>query len=130
LDSSSVLDNAIHDPPPNSPVDWYREADEVVRGTDFAALALKQSGCDESHRPGSLRPKCEKGREPYRWDPEPKRAGFSRGIPYVRLGKHCVVALGGFGCAIGKLPKEGGDLLERMRDADHPTSSVPDIPRD
>jgi hypothetical protein len=49
-------------------------------------------------------------------------------IPYVRLGKRCVIALGAFGCAIGKLPEADGTLFDDMRDPNRPTSSVPDIP--
>lgn len=62
--------------------------------------------------------------------PAPSAASVALGtaIHAPRLGKRCIVALIGVGCALGKLPKEGGDLFERMRDPDRPASSVPNMP--
>jgi hypothetical protein len=118
-------------PPPRSPVDWYSEAEEVAKDRGSELLAQQRRDCDpsSSDRPGSLLPKCgKKKREAAEWEPEPKRAGFSGGLPYVRLGKRCVVALGFFGCALGTLPEADGHVFDDMKDPDRPRSSVPDIP--
>jgi len=115
-------------------VDWYGEAAEIAKHADLGRTALEQSNCDATRRPHSLLPKCKKHQE-LQLEPEPKRAGFDRGVAYVRLGKRCVAGIGilvaGFGCAVGKLPPEGSGgtaMYKDMHDPNRPRSSVPDIP--
>jgi hypothetical protein len=117
-------------PPARAPVDWYREAERVAQ--DHAAELIEQNKqpCDasSSDRPGSILPKCRKHKSQREWEPEPSRAGFQGLLPYVRLGKRCVVGLGFFGCALGRLPEADGHVFDDMNDPDRPQSSVPDIP--
>jgi len=49
------------------------------------------------------------------WDPQPKRLGLiDHWLPYLRLGDHCIVSLGFFGCVVGHLPEPNGQLLDRV----------------
>ena len=57
---------------------------------------------------------------------EDRRVGFASGLPFVRLGKRCVVGLGFFACNPGELPEVNGHLLDDMKDPERATSSVPD----
>ena len=109
-------------PPPQAPIDWHAQGERAARIT---AEKLGQS----EHRPfGQPRQRSRPADQPrqFEWDSEPDTIGFSGLLPYVRIGKRCVVGLGFFGCAIGKLPEANGDLFEGMRDPDRPQSSVPD----
>jgi hypothetical protein len=122
---------AISELPPEKPsIDWNLEAERAARATVDRIAQQAKPKCDDwdaSNQPGVLLPKCKKHVPGLRWDPEPKRAGFIGIIPYVRLGKHCIVGLGFFGCAIGKLPEANAHLFDHMRDPDRDRSSVPDI---
>ena len=51
--------------------------------------------------------------------------GFSGGLPYVRVGERCVIALGFFACGFGGPPPAKGDLFEGMDDPERDRSSVP-----
>lgn len=107
---------------PSAPsIDWRLEAERSARAaTEEAARAgLRTFGQPLTPAP-SPKPK------EFEWDPEPSRAGFAGGLPFVRLGKRCVVGLGFFGCAIGDLPEANGKLFEGMRDPNQYESSVPD----
>jgi hypothetical protein len=112
-----------------APVDWYSEAEHVAKDKAAELLAKQPRPCEDSPRPGSLREKCKRGGAQAQWEPEPKKFGVEGGLPYVRLGKRCLVGLGFFGCAIGKLPEADGTLLEGMKDQDWDHSSVPDTPK-
>jgi hypothetical protein len=121
--------------PPTSPaaqsghiapqVDWTREAESVARAR--AAEIAPEHTCDDGDRPGSTLPKCKQGGPAFQWDPEPSRFGVQGLIPYVRLGKHCVLGLGFFGCALGKLPEANGKLFDDLKDPGRPQGSVPDV---
>ncbi len=106
------------------PVDWYSEAEEVARASVDRGAQPGPRRFGE--QPVSPYQKCKRPRQP-EWEPEPERAGFAGGLPFVRLGERCIVGLGFFGCAVGKLPEANGRLLEDMKNPDRPTSSVPDI---
>jgi hypothetical protein len=126
--SSAIQEEA---PPASGPVDWYSEAETVAKDRGPALLAMQDKNCDHttSDRPGSMLPECGKKRKPPReWEPEPTLGGFEGLLPFVRIGKRCVVGLGFFGCALGKLPEADGHVFDDMNDPDRPTSSVPDIP--
>jgi hypothetical protein len=104
-------------------IDWHREAQITTNAMAPQLIKKQQRKCDEAKRTGAARPTgCKKDSYEAEWKPEPGRFGVSGGIPYVRLGKRCVLGLGFFGCALGKLPDED------MDDPDRPRSSVPDIP--
>ena len=117
--------DAIKPDPVTPSVDWAREA-EITARSHVEELA-RSNVCDDTGRPDPSVPKCKKPSRPFQWDPEPPKAGIEGFIPYVRLGKHCVVALGLFGCAVGKLPEANGHLFDDLKDPDRPRSSVPEV---
>ena len=50
-------------------------------------------------------------------------------LPYLRIGKRCIIILPFFGCGIGELPKANGHLFDGMSDPERQKSSVPDSPQ-
>jgi hypothetical protein len=83
--------------------------------------------CDDSDGPRSWLPKCKKHPSSFQWNEEPHRAGFVDGLPYLRLGKRCILVVGMIGCAVGALPEANGHLFDDLKDPDRNRSSVPDI---
>jgi hypothetical protein len=130
VDSATSLDSAAIsslDTPPSPPgIDWYQQGQQVA--TSRAELIFKElkGVCEKAALRGEHRPECRKYKKPDAWVPEPKKFGISGGLPYVRLGKRCVLGLGFFGCGVGKLPEADGHVLDDMRDPNRPRSSVPD----
>ena len=57
--------------------------------------------CHNPDLPELLPPECRKRNYESEWKPEPKRVGMQGLLPYIRLGKRCVVGLGFFGCGVG-----------------------------
>jgi hypothetical protein len=110
-------------------IDWQNEAQRAAQGMAPGLLKKQQHDCEEAKRLGEYPPGCKKPASAYdkHFDPEPKRVGMQGLIPYVRIGKRCVVALGAFGCTLGKLPEADGTIFDDMRDPDRPRSSVPDF---
>jgi hypothetical protein len=80
---------------------------------------------DSSSQPSVSLPKCKQHKPEFGWNRDPNEAGFIGILPYVRLGKRCIVGLGFFGCAVGKLPQANGHLLDHMNDPDGERFSVP-----
>lgn len=107
------------------PLDWHAEAAAVASDHAQQLLREQQRKCEV---PGArqLRPECRERDFDRDWKPEPPRAGVEGLLPYVRIGKRCAVGLGFFGCAVGKLPKADGHLLDDADDPARPRSSVPD----
>ena len=100
-------------PPPSHAIDWRAEGERSAR------IIVEQSQSNRTRQqPREQKPSFE-------WHPEPRKAGFSGLLPYVRLGKRCMLGLGFFGCAIGELPKADGTLFDDMGDPDLRRSSVP-----
>jgi hypothetical protein len=122
---------AITGLPPDKPlIDWNLEAERAARATVDQMAQHGEPKCepsDAANHPGLLLPKCKQPVPGFAWDPQPKKAGFIGIFPYVRLGKHCIVGLGFFGCAIGKLPEANGHLFDQLSDPDRDRSSVPDL---
>jgi hypothetical protein len=110
-------------------VDWQNEAARTAQAMAPGLLKKQLRECEEARRLGKYPPGCKKPASAYnkQFEPEPNRVGIQGLIPYVRIGKRCVVALGGFGCMLGKLPEADGSVFDDMRDPDRPRSSVPDI---
>jgi hypothetical protein len=103
-------------------VDWYREAEEAARSAAGGpAPAARPGSGDHPHSPYR---EC-KPQPQFAWNPEPKTVDIAGGLPFVRIGKRCVIGLGFFGCAIGELPKANGQLLEPAREENVPRTSVP-----
>ncbi|HEU4530683.1 MAG TPA: hypothetical protein VFR59_05825 [Steroidobacteraceae bacterium] len=121
-------DTAITPPlsqPPAPRIDWTLEAERAARD---AAAAREQPGPRAfGEQPVSPYRRCKPRESSFEWDPEPDKAGFAGGLPFVRLGERCIVGLGFFGCAIGKLPEANGELFADMHSAREPESSVPDL---
>ena len=113
--------------PEQARIDWDLEA-EVAADEWVDELARhERRKCDDSDKPGSWLPKCRKKPSSFEWNAEPKRAGFENGLPYVRLGKRCILILGLVGCALGAAPPANGHLFDDLRDPDRDRSSVPDL---
>lgn len=112
-------------------VDWDDEASTVVNSQAVSIFKELRHLCEEAEkRRDPPPPGCRRYRKPPPWDPEPKKFGLTDGpglrLPYVRLGKRCVLGLGFFGCGFGKLPEANGHVFDDFRDPDRPRSSVPD----
>jgi len=109
------------------PVDWFGEARRSAESTTADLMARQDHSCITRARPGSLLPPCGKAPRTPQWEPPPKRFGLADGfLPYVRINKRCVVGLGFFGCAMGRLPDADGHLLDDMHNPNRDHSSVPD----
>ncbi|MGH8288030.1 MAG: hypothetical protein ACREV7_03260 [Steroidobacteraceae bacterium] len=95
-----------------SKLDWHETADEVARSLTSRHGTKVHPGSGE--HPPSPYGDCEP-RPQFAWDPEPKRVGLiDHWLPYLRLGDHCIVSLGFFGCVVGQLPGANGRLFERV----------------
>lgn len=116
---------AVQDSPP---VDWSLEGERAAELTIKEMAQKEKRRCDDSEVPNPLLPKCDQHRPQFGWAPNPKKAGFIGVLPYVRLGKQCILGLGFFGCAVGKLPDANSHLLDHMDDPDRSRESVPDSP--
>ena len=110
-----------------SHIDWAHEAERVARTTHTPAPPPR-TDCEDTDRPGAMKPRCTPRHLSFGWGHEPRTVEFDGGLPFVRLGKRCLIGLGFFGCAIGKLPDANGHLFDERNAADRPTSSVPDLP--
>jgi hypothetical protein len=110
-------------PAPAAPVDWFAEAETVARAAGERDRQPKARAFGEI--PASPYKTCKKKKSSFEWDPEPKKAGLIGILPYVRLGKRCIVGLGFWGCAVGELPPPNSHLSDDMHDPNRPTSSVP-----
>lgn len=108
------------------PIGWDSEAGRAAHGVVDSLVRSEPRKCDDSPEPGSWLPKCHKSRPRFEWNAEPRQAGFESGLPYVRLGKHCVLIMGLVGCQIGEIAPNG-HLFDDMKDPDRDRSSVPDI---
>ena len=111
--------------PPAPLIDWTLEAERAAR--DAAAEREQPGPRTFGEHPVSPYRRCKPRESSFEWDPEPDKAGFAGGLPFVRLGERCIVGLGFFGCAIGKLPEANGELFADMHSAQEPESSVPDL---
>jgi hypothetical protein len=109
-------------------IDWEREAQEAAKGMAPGLIRKQLKDCEEAKKHNKYPPGCKKPASAYEphWQPEEKRAGFAP-LPYVRIGKRCVVGLGFFGCTLGKLPDADGSVFENMYDTNRPRSSVPEV---
>ncbi|HEY0745320.1 MAG TPA: hypothetical protein VGD63_01365 [Steroidobacteraceae bacterium] len=130
VDSATTRDPAAVTSPDASPslpgIDWYQQGQQVASSQAESIFKELEHFCDAAALHGEHRPECRKYEKPDPWVPEPNKFGIAGGLPYVRLGKRCILGLGFFGCGVGKLPEANGHVLDDMRDADRPRSSVPD----
>ncbi|HWK50262.1 MAG TPA: hypothetical protein VNR40_10270 [Steroidobacter sp.] len=103
-------------------INWSEEARRAAAAAAEKVPVPDRSKCDSTGRADPALPNCKPPPE-FKW--APPKAGFSNGLPYMRVGDRCVVGLGFFGCALGKPPARG-DLFEGMDDPDRERSSVPE----
>jgi hypothetical protein len=108
---------------PGTGVDWYGEASKSASGP--AALGDRNATAVFTPLP-ARRKRCERPPSVTQWTSEPKKFGFAGGLPYMRLGKRCVVGLGFFGCVPGELPAANSHLLDGRNRATEADSSVPE----
>lgn len=120
---------AITPEPPQSPIDWRLEAHITAEAQAKGGIQKQRQECEEARQHGKYPPGCPRDSYDPHWEPEDKKAGLIGGfIPYVRLGKRCIVALGFFACNPDpELPKARGDLLNDMTDPSRPASSIPEL---
>ncbi|MFL6619767.1 MAG: hypothetical protein ACJ8MH_14275 [Povalibacter sp.] len=114
---------------PGTPhIDWHGEIGRVAKEAAESASKKDLNLPCKAPRKFDEPPQtnCRPQPAPFEWDPEQPLAGLAGLLPFVRLGKRCVIGLGFFGCGIGKLPEPNGELFKSMNDPDRPRSSVPD----
>jgi hypothetical protein len=108
---------------PQPPVNWSREA--VLAAQAFARAEAAKDDTFSPPPTGIYEP-CKPKESSMQWKgKDDRRAGFSGGLPFVRLGS-CTITLGAFGCGFGGTPEANGHLLDDMNDPDRSRSSVPD----
>jgi hypothetical protein len=113
-------------PEPLPPVDWEHDARSAADAIVADMARREHRWCDDSGKPGSWLPKCKKHPPAFGWSDE-HRAGFTHGLPYIRLSKRCLVVAGFLGCALGTLPPANGHLFDGLKDPDRDRNSVPDV---
>lgn len=112
-----------------APIDWDLAGRSAVEAQAQEGIRKQRQECEEAARKHNEYPRgCPRDSYDPHWEPEEKKAGFKGIIPYVRLGKRCIVGLGFFGCNLDpELPQPRGTLLNDMTDPSRPTSSVPEL---
>lgn len=79
--------------------------------------------------PTTARKPCESPKSSFVWNPEIPHAGFTKTpipLPFVQLGKRCIVGLGFFGCNLGDLPEPNSHLFDDVKEGKTVKSSIPD----
>jgi hypothetical protein len=105
-------------------VDWFGEA---AKAAGKAAARGDANHVGVFTPPPVRRQRCVRPPSATQWKPEEEKFGFAGGLPYVRLGKRCVLGLGFFGCIPGKLPEANSHLLDARDKANESDSSVPAV---
>lgn len=122
-DASTAITLPAESPRESTAIDWYAQAEELAR--DKAAPAPRGPRTFGEIPKSPFTRKQPKPQTP--WAPQEKRAGFEGPLPYVRLGRRCMLMPPFIGCAIGKLPKSRGIPREEVLDRDRDRSSVPTL---
>jgi hypothetical protein len=92
--------------------DWYRTAEEVAHSLTSASKTNVHLATGEY--PHSPYRNC-KHQPQFAWHSQPTMVGLDHHlVPYLRLGKYCVIALGSFGCAFGDLPPPNDHLFDHI----------------
>jgi hypothetical protein len=117
--TTTVPDVLTPTPSDKPPVDWRMAAEDVAR----SLTARHDNKNTIGVQPGAAYRKCPPKRA-FAWNREPSKAGFMGGLPYVRLGKRCILGLGFFGC--GSPPEPNSHLLDGLHDPNASASSVPE----
>jgi hypothetical protein len=114
--------------PESSPtplVDWASE------GKLAARRAAEKPGDEQpttfSPPPKTVPKPCKPKESSMEWNgEEDRRVTWAGPIPVVKVGKRCVWALVFVACNLSEIPEANSHLLDDMRAADRPRSSVPD----
>jgi hypothetical protein len=123
-DTAITLPRESIPPAPAAPaIDWLSEGERAAR--EAAEKSTRPGPRAFGEHPTSPYRRCKAPKSSFEWDPEPDKAGFAGGLPFVRLGERCILVLGFFGCAIGDLPKPNSHLFDDMHDPERVTGSVP-----
>ena len=102
-------------------IDWQTQAAEAA-----ARQAAKTGEPGTfSPPPKPVRKPCKPRESSFEWNPEQPKAGLLP-LPYVVVGKRCVVGLGFFSCTLGELPPPNSHLFDDMKEGGERPSSVPD----
>jgi hypothetical protein len=105
--------------------DWARE------GKLAARRAAEKLGDEQpttfSPPPRTVPKPCKPKESSMEWNgEEDRRVTWAGPIPVVKVGKRCVWALVFVACNLSEIPEPNSHLLDDMRAADRPRSSVPD----
>jgi hypothetical protein len=114
---------------PASPsIDWRAEARITAQAQAVDGVRRQQRECEEAPEHGKHPLGCPKDSYDSHWQPQDKTVAIKGIIPYVRVGKRCVVVLGFFGCTLdAERPKPDGTALKDMPDVSRPAGSVPQL---
>jgi hypothetical protein len=108
---------------PSTEVDWHAAADAAVQ-----RVAKAVTGPPAQHQFGShdRTAMSKSSGSSFEWNPEQKAVGVSGGVPYLRVGKRCVLVLMVLpACAFGgEPPKPNGELFKHMHD--EPSLALPE----
>ena len=105
------------------PLDWNAAAKRAARNALTGESATPH---EFGVAPASPYRDCVRKKSSFEWNPDAKRFGMSGGLPYMHLGKRCVVGLPFFACAIGELPPPDSHLLDDAVKDNALQGSVPD----
>jgi len=95
---------------------WYHSADEEARSLTSARRPQAHPGSGEL--PTSPYRDCTQQPQ-FAWDPQPTVVGLDHHlVPYLRLGKWCVITLGALGCVFDDFPAPNGHLFDSIREGD------------
>jgi hypothetical protein len=119
----SIAPETAPSEPSRPSIDWRAEGAAAA-----ARQAVPTPSAEFAAPPKTVHKPCEKQQSTWEWNKEEKSYGIAP-LPYVKLGKRCVVGLGFFGCALQKPPEANSHLLDDMHDGKTSPSSVPDAER-
>lgn len=121
--SSTAITLPADSAPDSSAIDWYAQAEDLAREQSAPAPRGPRTFGEIPKSPFTR--KETKTQTP--WEPQERKAGFEGPLPYVRLGRRCMVMPPFFGCALGKIPRSKGIPREEVLDRDRERSSVPTL---
>jgi hypothetical protein len=124
---STAISVAPADPQstPAPQVDWTTQGKLAARR---AADNLGETKAETfSPAPKTVPKPCKPKESSMEWNgQEDRRVNWAGPIPVVKVGKRCVWALVFVACNLSEIPEANSHLLDDMRAADRPRSSVPD----
>ena len=108
----------------NEHPDWRLQAVLTARriGSQQPDTGLRSFG----KIPASPYEPCSPRKSSFVWNPETPKAGLRGGIPYIAIGRSCILGMGFFGCAFGEKATANGHLFDDLYDPDAVRGSVPD----